>query len=105
MKFTYLYSAKGYVYGNLWGGGRAAYPSKKLTGASIDEIRVKAEAMLKDGSLDSGMGYESLVGAVLEVTVIKGVTIKGEIFASESYEWLIVGKLTEDVVDHLTSLI
>ena len=50
------YHAEGFLLGNLWGGGKGAYPTIKLTSDSIYGIRELAENALSDGSLDSGMG-------------------------------------------------
>jgi hypothetical protein len=64
----FTYSAKGYVYGKLWGGGAGSYKSKSLEGFdSKESLMIKAKEMLDDGSLDGGMGYEYLIGAILYI--------------------------------------
>lgn len=95
------YSAKGYCWGHLWGGGQYGYATESITGISIENIQYKAQAMLKDGSLDSGMGFESLIGAVLEVTIIDTKIIKSKEYTHTDYEELIIGELAEDTIDLL----
>ena len=69
------YHAEGFLLGNLWGGGKGAYPTIKLTSDSIYGIRELAENALSDGSLDSGMGYQSLIGAILKISISSTVFV------------------------------
>ena len=64
------FRSKGLAYGKYWGGGEGAYQAEELTGETKEELLEKANTMLTDGSLDSGMGYESLIGAILDVSTI-----------------------------------
>jgi hypothetical protein len=89
MNKTYI--IKGYVYGNYWGGGRGAYPSEKLEGKNKSYLLKKAQKMLDNGSLDSGMGYESLIGAILDVGTITTTSIKDKIFENEEWEVIYLG--------------
>lgn len=63
----------GVVLGNLWGGGRGYYPAAIIAGEFErgEEITMEAAKMLDTGALDSGMGYESLMGAVLAIEEIE----------------------------------
>jgi len=92
--------AKGLVYGYFWGGGEGSYPTITLNGSSFDDIVKQAEDGL-DGSLDSGMGFESLIGALLNVTKIECVEIDGKDFYHEEPERVIVGKLTKNEISFL----
>ena len=92
--------ANGTVYGTFWGGGKGYYPSRKLEGSSLEEIKKLAEDGL-DGTLDSGMGFKDLLGTLLYVTRIECVEIDGKDFYHEEYETLIIGDLTDDQVDFL----
>ncbi len=97
---TYTYVAKGRVLGNYWGGGKGSYKAKqfvsKISKQDLIEIVNKA---LKDGSLDSGMGYESLIGACLDITITSSITIEGKTFHSEEIEELNIGNMTEDEIE------
>lgn len=87
--------SNGLVYGLLWGGGHGAYPSKKLYDyTSKTRLITKATAMLNDGSLDSGMGYQNLTGALLIIEMNETVNVKNKEYARQEYEDVFIGKLT-----------
>jgi hypothetical protein len=98
IKFT----AKGFVLGNYWGGGQGAYPTTRFTANTKEELLEQANKALKDGSIDSGMGYESLVGAILEIKCITKVEIDGQDFFNHEIEEEFIGKLNDDQADFLT---
>lgn len=95
--------ANGTVYGTFWDDGEGYYPSRKLEGSSLEEIKKLAEDGL-DGTLDSGMGFKDLLGALLNVTRIECVEIDGKDFYHKEYETLIIGDLTDDQYDFLMGL-
>lgn len=96
------YSYSGIVYGNCWGGGKCGYSSIKESGFnSIEELLLSAEKHLEDGSLDSGMGFESLIGALLIIDTIKEVVINEEVFCNVSTTDTFIGNLTEEQEDFL----
>lgn len=95
------YKATGLVFGNYWGGGKGAFQSTPITASSRAEIIAQAEKMLDDGSLDGGMGYESLNGAILDVQETKTVEVNGEVFSKQSSQYEFIGKLTTDEEDFL----
>lgn len=101
MEKKITYTAKGTVLGNLWGGGKGAYPTTVITGDSMEEVIEKAEKALNDGSLDSGMGYESLIGAVLDVEVKTRINIEDKPFFNREWEQITVGKVDEMDYDFL----
>lgn len=91
------YNATGAVLGRSWGGGQVAYPSEKLTGYDTKEALIKdAEEQLKNGSLDSGFGFESLKGAVLIIEEVSTVVIDKKNFHHEEYETVSIGDVTEN---------
>lgn len=89
------FEAKGFVLGNLWGGGVGAYPSIKLHGKTEEEILEQANAELSTGGLDSGMGFASLKGAVLNITKITHVEIDELPFTNRQTEVKLIGNLDE----------
>ena len=95
------YEAQGCVLGNYWGGGAGSYPTIKIEGTTKEEVLEKAHEALANGSLDSGMGYESLIGAVLNVTCITTVEIDGKLFTNEETETEDIGNLTDVQFDFL----
>ena len=88
------YTAKGLVWGNLWGGGTGGYRSKTVEGLSWKELKEKATDMLKDGSLDGGMGYESLYGAILNVKIEDKQMIDDREYIHTTWKTLTIGKVT-----------
>ena len=98
---TKSYRSTGYVLGNYWGGGQGFYPARKFEADTKEELlRMNLEA-LADGSLDSGMGYEKLLGAALEICTITTVEIEGKEFVNKEYEDEIIGDMTEEQTDFL----
>lgn len=95
------YEAQGCVLGNYWGGGAGSYPTIRIEGDTKEEVLEKANKALENGSLDSGMGYESLIGAMLDVTCITTVEIDGKPFTNEETEIEHIGDLTEAQFDFL----
>ena len=89
MKKTFEYIAKGIVLGDLWGGGVATYRSKDYQNNDKDKLIATIENALKDGSLDSGMGFEELCGAIMTITTIKTIKIEGETFKNIEFEDII----------------
>ena len=101
MKTTIKYVSEGIVYGNFWGGGKGSYAAEKL-GAATKEILLKeANEMLKTGGLDSGMGYESLIGALLSITKITTKVIQGKSYTNKETELEFIGDLTEEEMEFL----
>jgi len=98
MKTTY--EAKGLVIGKCWGGSECGYASRKLTAPTKKAVMKQAEEGVANGSLDSGMGFERLQGAILEVTKITTTKIKGKEFVNEETEINVIGELTEKQFEH-----
>ena len=95
------FTAKGYVLGNYWGGGSGAYPTIKFQASTAKKIQSDIEKAFKDGSIDSGMGYESLKGAILEVTQTTTIVRNGKEFTIDETQQFQVGKLFNDEVEFL----
>lgn len=95
------YKITGLVYGNYWGGGAGAYQSEVLMGNDYKKLIKKANEMLNNGSLDSGMGYESLKGALLNIETIETIEINGKKYKNSSYDDLFIGKLSDEEKDFL----
>lgn len=104
MKATENFESEGLVYGNLWGGGQGAYKAKKLKANTREELLEQALKGL-DGSLDGGMGFESLIGALLEIKKITTIVVKGKTFTNEEIENAFIGDLTEEQQEFLQDTI
>jgi hypothetical protein len=97
------YKAHGLVLGNNWGGGRSSYDSVSLESDTRDKLIAEALTKLKDGSLDSGMGFESLRGAILNVMTIRTITYNGLEFVNKTHDIQFVGKLNKTERNFLLS--
>lgn len=95
------FKSKGYVYGQNWGGGSSGYPAVPLVADTKEELLKLAQEKIDDGSLDSGMGYKSLDGALLIVTKVTTKMIDGKAFINEETETEIVGGLDNRTVSYL----
>jgi len=97
-----IYKSSGLVYGNYWGGGQGAYSAKKFeSNISKAHLINKNEMALNDRSLDSGMGYESLIAAVLNIETISIIEIDGKEFRNSEKEMVFIGDLNEVQQDFL----
>ena len=100
-KTTVVFTSRGLVFGNYWGGGKGAYSAEKLSADTKEELIEEATKKLEDGSLDSGMGYESLIGALLYITKTTTIIHKGKSFVNKETEDEFIGDLTESDQDFL----
>lgn len=91
-----VYTSTGLVFGNCQGGGYAAYRARPLRANTKEELLAQATKGIEDGSLDSGMGYESLMGAVLNVVETETIVKDGKEYKHEEDEIEFVGLLNEE---------
>jgi len=98
------YKSSGLVYGKYWGEGEGSYTAKTFQSNISEEdlINQNLEA-LKSGSLDSGMGYESLIGAILLIEIITTTEIEDEVFTNTKSSELFIGDLTHQQKHFLTN--
>jgi hypothetical protein len=89
------YIATGIVWGNFWGGGKGGYSARVIKANTRKELLNKAKEMLADGSLDGGMGYESLIGALLNIKKTTRIIIKDKEFKNEQDSKSFIGNLTK----------
>jgi hypothetical protein len=99
------FSATGAVLGNYWGGGKGAYEARPVSASSKEELIKLLEQGVEDGSLDSGMGYRSLLGAYMTIKQTTHVTIDGKDFSNDEYEDVVIGNLDEEEIDFLCEVI
>lgn len=102
MKTTYR--STGLVLGNYWGGGKGSYEARPLRNDDREALLKEANELLKTGGLDNGMGYESLIGALLDIEVITSIEINGKIFTNTDNEIIFIGDLTEEQKEFLENV-
>ena len=91
----------GYVFGNCWGGGTCGYKATEVVGDTIKEAKEKATQMLNIGSLDSGMGFESLYGAIFRAKVEDIKIIDEKEYIHTEYQILSIGKVAKHEREHI----
>ena len=105
MKTKKEYSAKGIVVGNLWGGGRGGYSTEPLRNyKSLKTLLIDANRMLIDGSLDSGMGFESLECAILNVKETETIFDDNKEYTRDTYTTEMIGIPSMNEEDFLQEL-
>ncbi len=95
------YTSIGLVYGNYWGGGEGGYAARRLSADTKEELLELAKKGVEDGSLDSGMGYKRVLGALLGITETETIVIDGKEFHHDTSISEFVGELTEKQQDFL----
>ena len=95
------YIAKGLVYGLLWGGGEGTYRARTIVSSSMSDLTEKIMKGIDDGSLDSGMGYQRLIGAIMNITTETTIVIGGEDYVNKSYTTEFFGDLSENQQEFL----
>lgn len=96
-KITTTYSAKGIVYGKYWGGGSGWYAARTYRDYdSLAKLKTAIKKDYKSGRLDSGMGYESLLGALMIITIHKKMIADGTIWGRDEEIKFKLGKFNED---------
>lgn len=101
MNKTIKFRATGFVLGAYWGGGAGGYPTISFEADTKEALLEKAKVALENGSIDSGMGFESLVGAVLSVTQETVIEFEGEEYVNEKYSLDYIGDMTEEQISFL----
>lgn len=85
----HTFTSTGIVWGKLWGGGEGGYDACKLGPYHTkEELMTEAQSRLEDCTLDGGMGYESLMGAVLKIADTETKMIKGKAFSHDEIEYV-----------------
>lgn len=96
------YKSNGVVLGNYWGGGRGSYAATTFhSDISKEDLIEQNNKALANGRLDSGMGYESLIGALITIETISTLTYKDKPYVNIEYEDEFIGELTEEEIEFL----
>ena len=95
------YKVSWLIYGNYWGGVKGVYPARSYEGEDLEAIRKLIRSDLKDGSLDGGMGYESLIGAYMTIEMTSTLIYQGREYSNSDWESEFYGELSEEEEDFL----
>jgi len=80
LKEEKTYSAFGLVLGNCWGGGEGSYPSEKLYNDNLDVLKCLINKGIKNGTLDSGFGFKSLIGAIMIIETERKIIVNNRAY-------------------------
>lgn len=98
------YVAKGYVLGIYWFGKKGAYPTKLVRGSSIEEIESKINQMIDANVLDNGMGFQSLIGALMTIRITTEIVVDDMVFINNQYQGNFYGELTKEEENYLDEI-
>jgi hypothetical protein len=74
------FTAQGYLIGYLWGGGEGGYPTRHYKAETREKLEAQVKKDFKSGALDSGMGFDGLKCAILDVTRFEETEVDGKKF-------------------------
>lgn len=95
------YHSSGFVLGYVWGGGKGSYGVKRFESPNKRTLLKMCREALDNNSLDNGMGFESLIGALIQIKTVTKVNLKGKLFINEEFDTEFIGKLTDNDKDSL----
>ena len=95
------FEAVGLCVGNLWGGGIGAYPTERYSSEKIENLIDEITKDIESGAIDSGMGFESIKGALMQITTIRKIFIDGRKFTSDEVEYSFFGNLDAEEMSFL----
>lgn len=98
------YKATGIVLGNCWGGGVCGYAAHEIRATNRASLVQQIENGIENGSLDSGMDFESLIGALMVIDEIDSRKIDGKAFIAHGYEDEFFGDITPEQEEMLADM-
>jgi len=99
------YKAKGFVHGRYWGGGKGSYKANNVYAETKDALIKKINDGIANGTLDGGMGYETVLGAIMVITTITTITYEGKPYTNEETEVEFFGNLSDDDKNFLDNVL
>lgn len=100
-----IFISNGIVLGNYWGGGSGSYAATTFhSNISKEDLIKQNSRALKNGNLDSGMGFESLIGALISIKTKTIIIYEDKEFFNEEYEDIFIGNLIKKQRDFLEGI-
>lgn len=90
------YKAKGVVIGYTWGGGLAGYASENIVTSTLKNTKSEIKRRIEDGTLDSGFGFETVIGAIMKITRIKTIQMNDGLYTNTRDSIHFFGKVPKD---------
>ena len=80
---TVFYTAVGKAIGKLWGDAMlATYDSICYKADSLEELKKQINEGIKSQTIDSGFGFEEVVGAIMSLKIIRSIEYEGRIYTN-----------------------
>ena len=98
---TKTYRAEGLVYGRYWGGGEGGFKAESYHADTLEKLEADIIKDVESGAIDSGMGYEKVLGAVMVIDTITDIVIGGKVFSNITTETKVYGDLTDEAQELL----
>lgn len=98
------YKARGCVWGATWGGGESGFAAENIEANTLPELRKQVYTGIKEGWLDAGMGFQSLLGAIMEIIETDTRIIDGKAFTHKTRWFERFGPLPEEVVKQIVDV-
>ena len=77
-----MYLATGVVLGLDYFGNKGTYPIKHFRNKDFDKLTKEVTAEFNKGTLDDGFGFDKLLGAKINIQVIKSVVIEDNVYST-----------------------
>ena len=92
---TVRYRAKGLVCGIDWNNDETIYPTIEYSSRSrLEDLEDQINKGIEDGSIDGGMGYQKIIGALMTVTTIRTIILDGKYYTNSEDQVRAYGNLT-----------
>ena len=91
---TVRFQAKGLACGTTWDGDEIIYPTIDYRSRSLEDLEDQINKGIEDGSIDSGMGFQKIIGALMTVTTISTVILDGKYYTNSEDQVRAYGDLT-----------
>ena len=98
------YIAKGLVYGKYWGGGEGSYQATNYTAKTKKTLDKMINKGVANGTIDSGMGYEEVLGAFMSIEEITTIKKDGKDYNHSEFDSEFYGNLSEKQEDFLIEI-
>jgi len=92
------YYTEGKVIGYDWYNNLVTYPAAQIYAGTYPELVQKISERYKDGSLDSGFGFQKLTGYELEIFVTSTVMVDGLAYKRTDWDHTLTKNENEQVL-------
>lgn len=89
------YQAFGNVIGLTWDFTEGAYEARRYTAKTREELMQQIKKDFESGALDSGFGFQKLIGAEMQITKSSILRINGLYYEAEDDEIVELGNIPD----------